>query len=126
MDVARGRRDLRHARPPEDRPLPDPLYQRHDRPAHRRQPRALSILSRLPLWYARYKPEIGTHFPKGHWQSYALWQFASQANCSARSCPYRVPGTQFDIDVNVASLSAEELRKAWPFGNLLDVPRMRS
>lgn len=80
------------------------------------------ILSRLPLWYARYKPEIGTHFPKGHWQSYALWQFASQSNCNARRCPYRVPGTRFDIDVNVASMSAEDLRKAWPFGELLDVP----
>ncbi|HWK65185.1 MAG TPA: GH25 family lysozyme [Rhizobiaceae bacterium] len=80
------------------------------------------LLSRLPLWYARYKPEIGEHFPKGNWQSYTLWQFASQANCSDRSCPYRVPGTDTDIDVNVASMNAEELRKAWPFGGLLDVP----
>lgn len=80
------------------------------------------LLSRLPLWYARYKPEIGEHFPKGNWQSYTLWQFSSQANCSERSCPYRVPGTDTDIDVNVASMDAEDLRKAWPFGGLLDVP----
>ena len=80
------------------------------------------LLSRLPLWYARYKPEIGIHFPKGNWQSYALWQFAAQANCNERSCPYRVPGTPNDIDVNVAPMSAAELRKAWPFGGLLDVP----
>jgi GH25 family lysozyme M1 (1,4-beta-N-acetylmuramidase) len=80
------------------------------------------LLSRLALWYARYKPEIGMHFPKGNWQGYALWQFSSQANCNERACPYRVPGTPNDIDVNVASMSAEGLRKAWPFGGLLDVP----
>ncbi len=34
------------------------------------------LLSRLPLWYARYRPEIGRYFPKGHWQRYALWQFS--------------------------------------------------
>ncbi len=78
------------------------------------------VLSRLPLWYARYKPSIGLHFPKGHWQSYALWQFAAGANCDARSCPYRAPGTPLDIDVNVASMSAEELRAAWPFGELVE------
>ena len=80
------------------------------------------LLSRLPLWYARYKPEIGMHFPKGNWQGYALWQFSSQANCDDRTCPYRVAGTPNDIDVNVASLNAAELRKAWPFGGLLDAP----
>jgi GH25 family lysozyme M1 (1,4-beta-N-acetylmuramidase) len=79
-----------------------------------------TLLSRLPLWYARYKPEIGMHFPKGNWQSYALWQFSSQANCNASRCPYRVPGTQDDIDVNVASMDAEALRKEWPFTRLLD------
>lgn len=81
-----------------------------------------TLLSRLPLWYARYKPEIGIHFPKGNWQGYALWQFSAQANCNTKSCPYRVPGTPTDIDVNVASMDAKELREAWPFGGLLDVP----
>ena len=79
-----------------------------------------SLLSRLPLWYARYKPAIGLHFPKGHWQTYTLWQFSAGANCDARSCPYRVPGTPLDIDVNVASMSAGELRAEWPFGELVD------
>ena len=78
------------------------------------------LLSRLPLWYARYKPEIGLHFPKGNWQTYTLWQFSAGANCDARACPYRVPGTSNDIDVNVASMSADELRVAWPFGGLVD------
>jgi GH25 family lysozyme M1 (1,4-beta-N-acetylmuramidase) len=80
------------------------------------------LLSRLPLWYARYKPTIGAHFPKGNWESYTLWQFAAQSNCNPRSCPYRVPGTPDDIDVNVASMSADELRAAWPFGALLGTP----
>lgn len=78
------------------------------------------LLSRLPLWYARYKPEIGMHFPKGNWDDYALWQFASQTNCNARACPYRVKGTNNDIDVNVASMSPDELRHEWPFGGLVD------
>ena len=77
------------------------------------------LLSRLPLWYARYKPEIGIHFPKGNWETYALWQFSAQANCNARRCPYRVPGTPTDIDVNVSTLDAEQLREAWPFGELV-------
>ena len=80
------------------------------------------LLSRLPLWYARYKPDIDMHFPKGNWQGYALWQFSTQANCNARGCPYRVPGTPHDIDVNVAAMNAQELREAWPFGGLIDIP----
>ena len=78
------------------------------------------LLSRLPLWYARYTPEIGEHFPTGNWDTYALWQFSAPANCTALSCPYRVPGTPQDIDVNVSSMSVEALRQAWPFGVLID------
>ncbi len=78
------------------------------------------LLSRLPLWYARYKPEIGDHFPKGNWDGYALWQFSSLTNCNARHCPYRVSGTPSDIDVNVAPMSAAALRTVWPLGNLAD------
>ena len=80
------------------------------------------LLSRLPLWYARYTPEIGEHFPKGNWSSYVLWQFVSQTNCNRRSCPYRPPGTNFDIDVNVAAMDVEALRAAWPFSRLVDPP----
>ena len=85
--------------------------------AHRQE---YPLLSRLPLWYARYKPDIADHFPKGNWGGYALWQFSSQANCSARKCPYRVPGTPTDIDVNVAAMDADALRKAWPLDALED------
>ena len=78
----------------------------------------LNILSRLPLWYARFAPSIEGHFPKGNWQSYDLWQFAASANCNRRTCPYRVPGTPLDIDVNVADMTPEALRLAWPFNAL--------
>lgn len=80
------------------------------------------LLSRLPLWYARYEPQIGLHFPKGNWHGYALWQFSAQANCGRLRCPYRVPGTPNDIDVNVAPMDMAELRAKWPFGGLIDVP----
>ncbi|WP_184872237.1 glycoside hydrolase family 25 protein [Mesorhizobium sangaii] len=80
------------------------------------------LLSRLPLWYARYKSDIDVHFPMGNWQGYALWQFSAQANCGRLRCPYRVAGTPKDIDVNVAPTDAATLRAQWPFGGLIDVP----
>ena len=79
------------------------------------------LLSRLPLWYARYTSEIGDHFPAGNWRNYALWQFASQTNCNDSACPYRVPGTGNDIDVSVAAMDTDQLRAAWPFDAPLDV-----
>lgn len=80
------------------------------------------LLSRLPLWYARYRPDIDVHFPMGNWESYTLWQFSARANCNSLRCPYRVPGTPTDIDVNVAPMDAAELREKWPFGGLIDAP----
>ncbi|AWI56218.1 glycoside hydrolase family 25 protein [Sinorhizobium fredii] len=77
------------------------------------------LLSRLPLWYARYKPEIRDVFPMGNWDRYALWQFSSSHNCGKKRCPYRVPGTLNDIDVNVAAMTVSELRKVWAHGALL-------
>ena len=79
------------------------------------------LLSRLSLWYARFSPNIEGHFPKGNWDSYDLWQFAANINCSKRRCPYRPAGTPIDIDVNVADMTVEELRAAWPLGKLKDV-----
>lgn len=78
------------------------------------------LLSRLPLWYARYREDITGKFPEETWPSYALWQFSSMHNCNTRSCPYRVQGAKTDIDVNVASMDVDELRKAWPFNELID------
>ena len=77
------------------------------------------LLSRLPLWYARYKPDIRDVFPMGNWDGYALWQFSSGQNCGKKRCPYRVPGTLNDIDVNVAAMPASALRKTWAQGALL-------
>ncbi|MCX8281422.1 GH25 family lysozyme [Phyllobacterium sp. 0TCS1.6C] len=77
------------------------------------------VLSRLQLWYARYEADIAPHFPKGNWQDYALWQFASQSNCTEARCPYRPAGTNRDIDVNIADMSVAELKAAWPLGELV-------
>ena len=68
----------------------------------------IPFLSRLPLWYARYKPSIAGVFPMGNWDSYAIWQFSGMYNCNERHCPYRVPGTLDDIDVNVVPMSKGE------------------
>lgn len=77
------------------------------------------LLSRLQLWYARYRDDLTGVFPEGHWDKYALWQFSSMHNCNKRACPYRVSGAKDDIDVNVASMNVEDLRKAWPFDGLV-------
>ena len=77
------------------------------------------ILSRLPLWYARYRTDIRGVFPMGHWERYALWQFSSNVNCNKKRCLYRVEGTEPDIDVNASGMTVAELKKAWPFGNLV-------
>jgi GH25 family lysozyme M1 (1,4-beta-N-acetylmuramidase) len=79
------------------------------------------LLSRMQLWYARYKQDIVGHFPKGNWDNYALWQFVSQVNCGHATCPYRIAGTSKDIDINVSALTPDQLKKAWPLDGLLPV-----
>lgn len=96
------------------------LYTNHDTAryiAARRD--EYKILSRLPLWYARYKPEIRGVFPMGNWDNYLLWQFSAQANCNRKKCPMRIDGTQNDIDVNVAPFGRDALATRWPAGELL-------
>lgn len=78
------------------------------------------LLSRMKLWYARYKDDIRGTFPLGNWDKPEIWQFAYGGNCNKRSCPYRVDGAPHNIDVNVSSLSVAELKKAWPFDGLID------
>ena len=96
------------------------LYVNHDTArfiaARREQYR---LLSRLPLWYARYKPEIRGVFPMGNWDNYFLWQFSSASNCGDKSCPMRIDGTLNDIDVNTAPVSRAELVRQWMAGALL-------
>jgi GH25 family lysozyme M1 (1,4-beta-N-acetylmuramidase) len=96
------------------------LYTNHSTARHIAANRGkYRVLSRLPLWYARYKAGIRNVFPLGNWDSYALWQFSAAANCNKRRCPYRVKGTQADIDVNVAPMTRAVLAKLWRFGELV-------
>jgi lysozyme len=75
------------------------------------------VFDKTRLWYARFKRTV-TDFPAGIWKTYTLWQFSSEINCSAadrNACLYTVPGTEFDMDVNVYNGTIEELRESWPF-----------
>ncbi|MEW6731865.1 MAG: glycoside hydrolase family 25 protein [Acidobacteriota bacterium] len=75
------------------------------------------LFSQTPLWYARFR-NLLPDFPKGTWQTYTLWQFSCEINCKPTQqdlCPYLVPGTETDIDVNVYNGTVDNLRKSWPF-----------
>lgn len=76
------------------------------------------LLSKLHLWYARYKSNITGVFPMGDWKSYTLWQFSSMVNCSDQACPWRINGAGNWIDVNVVAMSPQKLRAVWPFATL--------
>ena len=98
------------------------LYTNHDTAkfiAARRD--EYKILSRLPLWYARYKAEIKGVFPMGNWENYMMWQFSSSSNCDEKACPMRIEGTRTDIDVNTVPLTKVELAAIWKQGELLPV-----
>lgn len=71
------------------------------------------IFKQAKLWYARFKSTI-SDFPIGIWDNYFLWQFSSEINCtSTGTCLYNVPGTKFDMDVNVFHGSRRELESKW-------------
>jgi lysozyme len=75
------------------------------------------VFSKMPLWYARFKSRV-TDFPTQTWDTYTLWQFSSEINCTAQRperCLYRVPGTRTDMDVNVYHGTVDELKANWPF-----------
>lgn len=96
------------------------LYTNHDTAKRIAARRAeFPILSRLQLWYARFKGDVRGAFPMGNWDSYTLWQFSAHPNCNKRRCLYRVPGTPTNIDVNVSTLTISEFDKAWPFDGLV-------
>jgi GH25 family lysozyme M1 (1,4-beta-N-acetylmuramidase) len=66
------------------------------------------------LWYARFKSTITDFNGKLLWPSYFLWQFSSEINCSKTgSCLYNVPGTSFDMDVNVFYGDRKALAYEW-------------
>jgi lysozyme len=74
------------------------------------------VFTKTHLWYARFKRNV-TDFPEGTWKTYTLWQFSSELNCDPANrpaCLYTVPGTAYDMDVDVYNGTIEELRKKWP------------
>ncbi|MDA8870693.1 glycoside hydrolase family 25 protein [Rhizobiaceae bacterium] len=95
------------------------LYTNHSTAKHIAHQRdKYKILSKLNLWYARYKEDTRGAFPMGNWKSYSMWQFSSMVNCSKRRCPKRIAGTGPWIDVNVAAMPPKELHAKWPFAEL--------
>jgi lysozyme len=75
------------------------------------------LFSKTHLWYARFKRNV-TDFPSGTWKTYTVWQFSSEQNCSSTNraaCLYTVPGTEYDMDLDVFNGTIEELRSKWPF-----------
>ena len=71
------------------------------------------IFTKSRLWYARFVQTIQS-FPKGIWQTYFLWQFSSEINCSRTgACLYNVAGTSSDMDINVFYGSKEALASQW-------------
>jgi GH25 family lysozyme M1 (1,4-beta-N-acetylmuramidase) len=84
------------------------------------------VFAKTNLWYARFKRTV-TDFPAGTWKTYTLWQFSSEMNCTTANrsaCLYTVPGTEYDMDVDVFNGTVEELKQRWPFGRLTqDHPR---
>ena len=75
------------------------------------------IFSKTHLWYARFKRNV-TDFPSGTWKTYTVWQFSSEQNCSPANraaCLYTVPGTEYDMDLDVFNGTIAELRSKWPF-----------
>src|SRR5260370_20206788 len=75
------------------------------------------VFVKTRLWYARFKRNV-TDFPTGTWKTYTIWQFSSEQNCNPANraaCLYTVPGTEYDMDVDVYNGTIEELRTKWPF-----------
>jgi len=75
------------------------------------------VFSKTHLWYARFKRNV-TDFPSGTWKTYTVWQFSSEQNCSPANragCLYTVPGTEYDMDLDVFNGTIEELGSKWPF-----------
>jgi lysozyme len=87
-----------------------------------------SVFGRTHLWYARFKRSV-TDFPKATWKTYTLWQFSSEMNCKPddrSGCLYTVPGTDYDMDIDVFNGTIEEFRQKWPFDNSDALPHGRA
>jgi GH25 family lysozyme M1 (1,4-beta-N-acetylmuramidase) len=78
------------------------------------------VFAKTRLWYARFRRTV-TDFPQGTWKTYTLWQFSSEQNCSPANrsaCLYSVPGTEYDMDVDIFNGTIDELRSKWPFDSV--------
>jgi GH25 family lysozyme M1 (1,4-beta-N-acetylmuramidase) len=75
------------------------------------------VFSKTRLWYARFRKNV-PDFPALTWKTYTVWQFSSEQNCTPANrtaCLYTVPGTEYDMDVDVYNGTIEELKGKWPF-----------
>src|SRR6059058_1086555 len=78
------------------------------------------VFAKTRLWYARFRRTV-TDFPQGTWKTYTIWQFSSEQNCgpaNRSACLYTVPGTEYDMDVDVFNGTMDELRSKWPFDSV--------
>jgi GH25 family lysozyme M1 (1,4-beta-N-acetylmuramidase) len=66
------------------------------------------VFTNTPLWYAKFAGSLDP-FPRGPWPSYTLWQFSSEILTQQA-----VPGTAYDMDVNVFNGTMDDLRAQWP------------
>ncbi|MGB8191734.1 MAG: glycoside hydrolase family 25 protein [Chitinophagaceae bacterium] len=74
-----------------------------------------SVFGKCGLWYARFKKDITGFTSRKTWLTYTIWQFSCEVNCSVTGqCLYNVPGTRFDMDINVYNGTVDELRNKWP------------
>lgn len=72
-----------------------------------------SVFAKCPLWYARFKKILPPPSTKV-WDKVILWQFSSELNCSTTgNCWYNVPGTKYDIDVNVFNGDSIAVQSFW-------------
>jgi lysozyme len=70
-----------------------------------------SLFAKTPLWIARFRDDVGLDDVRV-WPNYTFWQFSSELNCKPnQTCPYRVPGTREDMDVNVFRGSETDLKQ---------------
>lgn len=78
-----------------------------------------SVFAKCPLWYARFVAILPS-LNKNVWDSVTFWQFSCEINCKATGkCLYNVPGTRYDMDVNIYNGELNDLRIFWAnFANL--------
>lgn len=70
-----------------------------------------SVFAKTPLWIARFRSDL-LFEPNHIWNNYTLWQFSSEINCKKEGlCLYQVPGTSYDMDINVFNGDKKALKK---------------